>query len=233
INKYGPGNYKDWVFGIMKGGYGARRTWSAQVIGINDKHKLYQLGENPLPRFNAAKTVKNTILPSSMQKYFLFSLVLIVCLSSCLPKNEISRRPPDSRNAPGKLPPPAKNLPRSSTAEAYIAQYKDIAIAEMNHYGIPASIKLAQALLESGNGNSSLARNANNHFGIKCTSSWQGGTVLKSDDNPDDCFRVYKKAEDSFRDHSEFLLRKRYAALFELNKNDYVGWARGLKKAEI
>jgi len=166
-----------------------------------------------------------------MQKYFLFSLVLIVCLSSCLPKKEISRRPPDSRNAPGKLPPPAKNLPRSSTAEAYIAQYKDIAIAEMNHYGIPASIKLAQALLESGNGNSSLARNANNHFGIKCTSSWQGGTVLKSDDNPDDCFRVYKKAEDSFRDHSEFLLRKRYAALFELNKNDYVGWARGLKKA--
>jgi len=123
------------------------------------------------------------------------------------------------------------NLPRSSSAEAYIARFKDIAISEMNEYGIPASIKLAQALLESANGNSSLARNANNHFGIKCTSSWQGKTVLKSDDNPNDCFRVYANPEESFRDHSEFLLRKRYAALFELNKDDYIGWARGLKQA--
>lgn len=101
----------------------------------------------------------------------------------------------------------------------------------MNSYGIPASIKLAQALLESGNGNSALARNSNNHFGIKCTSNWQGRTVLKDDDNPDDCFRVYNNPEESFRDHSEFLLRKRYAALFELDKDDYKGWARGLKKA--
>lgn len=161
--------------------------------------------------------------------------VLLVFLSSCLPKREIVKRPSHKGDreaeSPVTLPSEPTNLPRSSSAEAYIVQYKDIAVSEMNQYGIPASIKLAQALLESGNGNSSLARNANNHFGIKCTSAWRGKTVLKSDDNPDDCFRVYNSAEESFRDHSEFLLRKRYAELFELDKDDYVGWAKGLKKA--
>src|SRR5690606_38348392 len=169
-----------------------------------------------------------------MQKVSVF-IILLISLSSCLPKKEIAKRPPSREGqvaqSPGRLPSNTSNLPRSSTAEAYISKYKDIAIAEMNQYGIPASIKLAQALLESGNGNSSLARNANNHFGIKCTTAWQGRTVLKSDDNPDDCFRVYNNPEESFRDHSEFLLRKRYAALFELNKDDYIGWARGLKTA--
>lgn len=169
-----------------------------------------------------------------MQKVSVF-IILLISLSSCLPKKEIAKRPPSREGqvaqSPGRLPSNTSNLPRSSTAEAYISKYKDIAIAEMNQYGIPASIKLAQALLESGNGNSSLARNANNHFGIKCTTAWQGRTVLKSDDNPDDCFRVYNNPEESFRDHSEFLLRKRYAALFELNKDDYIGWARGLKSA--
>ncbi len=101
----------------------------------------------------------------------------------------------------------------------------------MNSYGIPASITLAQGLLESGNGNSSLARDANNHFGIKCTPEWKGKTILKDDDQKDDCFRVYTSPEESFRDHSEFLKRKRYASLFELNKNDYKGWAAGLKEA--
>lgn len=114
---------------------------------------------------------------------------------------------------------------------AYIEQYKDIAIAEMERYGIPASIKLAQALLESGNGNSTLAREANNHFGIKCTPEWQGGKTYHDDDRRNDCFRVYSRVEDSFHDHSQFLLRKRYAALFELDQDDYKGWARGLKAA--
>jgi len=113
----------------------------------------------------------------------------------------------------------------------YIAQYKDIAIAEMNKYGIPASIKLAQALLESGNGNSYLAREANNHFGIKCGGVWKGKSVTRPDDRINDCFRVYDSPQQSFRDHSEFLLRPRYAALFKLDKNDYKGWARGLKAA--
>jgi len=178
-----------------------------------------------------------------MRKVSVF-LLFIVLFTSCLSKKDAIRTgqrypapgqqkyPAPSRgntSQPGKPTGPA--LARSSTAEAYIERFKDIAIAEMNSYGIPASIKLAQALLESGNGNSALARNSNNHFGIKCTSNWQGRTVLKDDDNPDDCFRVYNNPEESFRDHSEFLLRKRYAALFELDKDDYKGWARGLKKA--
>lgn len=116
-------------------------------------------------------------------------------------------------------------------AEIYIEKFKNIAIREMKNHGIPASITLAQGILESGSGNSRLAREANNHFGIKCTSDWTGEKILEDDDKVDDCFRVYKSAEESFRDHSEFLKRKRYAALFELDKNDYRGWAVGLKSA--
>lgn len=86
-------------------------------------------------------------------------------------------------------------------------------------------------MFESGFGNGELARVANNHFGIKCTSDWKGRSYYKDDDQVDDCFRVYSNPEDSYRDHSEFLKRKRYAKLFELDKNDYVGWAYGLKEA--
>ncbi len=126
---------------------------------------------------------------------------------------------------------PAKPLPRSMHAEAYIEQYRPVAISEMENYGIPASITLAQGLLESANGNSELAVYANNHFGIKATSDWKGKTILKDDDRIDDVFRSYQSADESFRDHSEFLLRKRYAALFDLDKDDYKGWAHGLKQA--
>jgi LysM repeat protein len=112
----------------------------------------------------------------------------------------------------------------------YINKYKDIAIREMKQYGIPASITLAQGLLESGTGNSDLARYANNHFGIKCTGDWSGKGFYKDDDQKNDCFRVYKNPEESFKDHSAFLKRKRYGALFELNRNDYIGWANGLKQ---
>ena len=117
------------------------------------------------------------------------------------------------------------------TSLTYIERFKTIAIQEMNLYGIPASITLAQGLFESGSGNGELARVANNHFGIKCTSDWKGKGYYKDDDNHNDCFRVYDKPEDSFRDHSEFLKRPRYAKLFQLDKNDYVGWANGLKAA--
>jgi len=117
------------------------------------------------------------------------------------------------------------------TSLTYIDRFKAIAIQEMNLYGIPASITLAQGLFESGSGNGELARVANNHFGIKCTSDWKGKGYYKDDDNHNDCFRVYDKPEDSFRDHSEFLKRPRYAKLFQLDKNDYVGWANGLKAA--
>jgi hypothetical protein len=117
------------------------------------------------------------------------------------------------------------------TSQQYIARYKDIAIKEMNQFGIPASITLAQGLYESGSGNSELARIANNHFGIKCTYDWKGKSYYKDDDEHNDCFRVYDRPEDSFRDHSNFLKRKNYAFLFTLDKNDYKGWAYGLKKA--
>jgi flagellum-specific peptidoglycan hydrolase FlgJ len=117
------------------------------------------------------------------------------------------------------------------TALSYIERFKNVAVQEMNQYGIPASITLAQGLFESGNGNGDLAKIANNHFGIKCTSDWKGKSYYKDDDNSNDCFRVYDNPEDSYRDHSDFLKRKRYAPLFELDKNDYVGWANGLKQA--
>lgn len=103
---------------------------------------------------------------------------------------------------------------------------------KMKKYGIPASITLAQGILESGSGNSSLARKANNHFGIKCHKDWKGKTYIMDDDKKNECFRKYKSADDSFRDHSLFLTtRNRYADLFKLKILDYKGWAKGLKKA--
>ncbi|MCZ6914226.1 MAG: glucosaminidase domain-containing protein [Rickettsia endosymbiont of Ixodes persulcatus] len=120
---------------------------------------------------------------------------------------------------------------KSYNTLSYIDEFKAVAIEEMNAYGIPASITLAQGILESGSGNSDLAKYANNHFGIKCTSDWKGKNYFRDDDQKNDCFRVYKDARESFKDHSEFLKRKRYSALFQLDKNDYKSWALGLKTA--
>ncbi len=114
----------------------------------------------------------------------------------------------------------------------YIDTYKELAIREMNRTGIPASITLAQGILESASGNSKLATKANNHFGIKCHSSWKGKTIRKDDDRKNECFRKYPSAYDSFIDHSNFLTNgKRYAFLFEYKTTNYKKWARGLKKA--
>ena len=115
--------------------------------------------------------------------------------------------------------------------DEYISTYKGIAIDHMRRYKIPASITLAQGLLESGAGKSSLTVSSNNHFGIKCHNDWTGEKVYKADDGPNDCFRKYKKAEDSFEDHSKFLTRARYKNLFDLEITDYRGWARGLQQA--
>lgn len=112
---------------------------------------------------------------------------------------------------------------------SYINKYKDIAIEQMHQHHIPASITLAQGLLESGAGQSTLARNGNNHFGIKCH-DWSGRRMYKDDDAKNDCFRVYSSARDSYEDHSLFLKKKRYASLFTLPITDYKGWARGLKQ---
>lgn len=110
----------------------------------------------------------------------------------------------------------------------YIKQYKSIAVSEMKKYKIPASITLAQGILESGSGESELAKKSNNHFGIKCH-DWQGERVYHDDDIKNDCFRKYPKPEDSFEDHSLFLQRPRYSRLFDLKITDYAGWAKGLK----
>jgi LysM repeat protein len=127
-----------------------------------------------------------------------------------------------------------KTFPQSGnkiTREQYINVYKDIAVAEMNRSGIPASISLAQGMLESDNGNSTLAREANNHFGIKCH-DWEGETIYHDDDDDNECFRKYKSARESYRDHTDFLLNgSRYVFLFYLDQTDYKGWARGLAKA--
>lgn len=122
--------------------------------------------------------------------------------------------------------------PRVSTYEIYIDKYSDLAIQHMDKYGIPASIILAQGILESGAGLSDLARRSNNHFGIKCHHGWKGPRVYAADDTPNDCFRSYKRVEDSYQDHSEFLVGSaRYRALFDLSINDYKGWARGLQQS--
>jgi len=116
--------------------------------------------------------------------------------------------------------------------ERYIEKYHSVAIAEMDRYGIPASITLAQGILESGNGESRLATEGKNHFGIKCHENWNGKTIIEDDDEKGECFRKYSKAADSYRDHSLFLTeRGRYSFLFEYQKTDYKAWAKGLKKA--
>lgn len=122
-------------------------------------------------------------------------------------------------------------LAKNQRYQDYIDQYKDLAIEEMLRYDIPASITLAQGLLESGAGRSELAVKGNNHFGIKCH-GWTGRSVYHDDDEEQECFRAYDNARDSYEDHSKFLRSgKRYAFLFQLDRSDYKGWARGLKSA--
>jgi LysM repeat protein len=117
-------------------------------------------------------------------------------------------------------------------AAAYIEKFKDLAVSEMKRTGIPASITLAQGMIESDFGRSRLAREGNNHFGIKCHNDWTGPTIRHNDDRRNECFRKYRRPEESFYDHSDFLKSaSRYSFLFDLSSADYKGWARGLKKA--
>lgn len=125
-----------------------------------------------------------------------------------------------------------KELSYAEAVAWYIDTFSAVAQAEMVQYGIPASITMAQGILESGAGRSDLTQRANNHFGIKCHTAWTGDRVYHDDDAAQECFRKYKDAKYSFRDHSLFLTsRSRYKSLFSLRKDDYKGWARGLKKA--
>lgn len=127
---------------------------------------------------------------------------------------------------------PKANASYAEVVAVYIENYRDIAMQEMLQYGIPASITLAQGILESGAGRGELTSKANNHFGIKCHRGWTGERVYHDDDEKGECFRKYKDPKYSFRDHSLFLTqRSRYQNLFKLRKDDYRGWAKGLKKA--
>ncbi len=118
------------------------------------------------------------------------------------------------------------------SVQDYVATYKDAAIAQMKRLGVPASIILAQGILETESGNSDLVKKSNNHFGIKCKSTWTGMSVSHTDDAPDECFRKYNTAEESYADHSNYLYNtSRYASLFKLASTDYKGWAYGLKRA--
>ena len=125
----------------------------------------------------------------------------------------------------------AQDEPRL-TAEQYISQFKEAAIADMKKTGVPASITMAQGMFESDYGNSALASIAKNHFGVKCHKDWGGDTYYMDDDAPNECFRKYNSVEESYDDHSNFLrTRDRYKFLFDLSITDYKGWANGLKQA--
>lgn len=151
-------------------------------------------------------------------------LISSIFISSC----SASRRAANGTRSDG----PAVSVVSTGNAELdYINTYRDIAISEMKRTGVPASITLAQGMIESNYGRSELARKGNNHFGIKCH-NWGGPAIYHNDDRRNDCFRKYKSPEESFRDHSDFLKNgSRYSFLFNLSPTDYEGWARGLKKA--
>lgn len=126
----------------------------------------------------------------------------------------------------------SKPLSTNEIVKSYITQYNAVAMGNMKTYGIPASIILAQGILESGAGQSDLATNANNHFGIKCHNDWTGEKVYKDDDSPNECFRKYNQVSESYKDHAMVLTGKsRYANLFKLSKGDYKSWAKGLREA--
>lgn len=179
-----------------------------------------------------------------MFKKIVTVLILALLITSCGSRKRsartVSTKLPESKERV-KVTPTKKEVEKPKevvvkprkivSTEDYISVYKDIAISEMKQYGIPASITLAQGILESGSGRGTLAVKANNHFGIKCH-GWEGGKIYHDDDEKGECFRKYKSPNESFRDHSEFLVnRQRYAKLFQLRKDNYKGWARELRKA--
>ncbi|MBC2846475.1 glucosaminidase domain-containing protein [Winogradskyella flava] len=172
-------------------------------------------------------------------KHIVFVLVLVVL--SCGPKKGIAtkkkhekQRTESTKERHSELfdkEEKEKTVKPPTSVSLYIESYADIAKSEMRKSKIPASITLAQGILESASGKGRLAVKANNHFGIKCH-GWKGAKIYHDDDRSQECFRKYKKAESSYEDHSDFLTgRKRYAKLFKLKADDYKGWAKGLREA--
>jgi flagellum-specific peptidoglycan hydrolase FlgJ/LysM repeat protein len=148
--------------------------------------------------------------------YLFFGILLLTSLISCRVSKPVATTP----------------VSVTSTARDYISLYSNLAVSEMKRTGVPASITLAQGIIESDYGRSTLARSGNNHFGIKCHSDRTGQTIRKNDDKRNECFRKYRRPEDSFYDHSDFLKSgSRYRSLFNLDPTDYKAWAKGLKSA--
>ena len=144
----------------------------------------------------------------------------------------IGKKYPSTNNTTEVIQSTSKTVVTSDLINNYILQFKDIAMGNMQKYGIPASIILAQGILESGAGRGDLALEANNHFGIKCHKDWLGESVRHDDDSAQECFRKYSEASESYRDHALFLVGKnRYATLFTYEKDDYKSWAKGLRAA--
>ncbi|MCG9791279.1 glucosaminidase domain-containing protein [Flavobacterium algicola] len=156
-----------------------------------------------------------------------FVLVLsLVTFVSCHSSKSTTSTSKKSRNSS------SSTMSRNQVVNGYVDQYKGVAMSNMKKYGIPASIILAQGILESGAGRSELAADANNHFGIKCHNNWLGETIYHDDDKRQECFRKYRNPADSYEDHAVFLTSgSRYASLFNLKKDDYEGWAKGLRAA--
>jgi len=181
-----------------------------------------------------------------MKVKLFFAFLCMLFLASCSSSRKISTKKKNNvkavENPINKLP-SVRQLQHVKKLEKgnkslnrytlqYVKKYAPLAVLEMHKYKIPASVTLAQGILESGNGRSQLASKSNNHFGIKCHTGWKGAKVYHDDDEKGECFRKYKYVQSSYKDHSEFLSgRRRYASLFKLRKSEYKGWAKGLKKA--
>ena len=174
-------------------------------------------------------------------KKIIVALLIIPFLASCGSRKRIAQSKKKQVEVVVETPPKStpiliKNesptISQSELIQNYIKKYSQIAIDEMQQYKIPASITLAQGILESSSGTSELSKRSNNHFGIKCHKSWNGAKTYHDDDKKSECFRVYKNPSYSFKDHSLFLYgKKRYMNLFRLDITDYKGWAKGLRKA--
>lgn len=173
-------------------------------------------------------------------KNLILIIILVGFTFSCKSKRKVANQKPKQKIESVK---PIENEKQHKTVTTepesianatlhYIETYKEVAMDEMRRFNIPASIKLAQGILESGSGRSELTKRSNNHFGIKCHTEWNGKRTYHDDDEKGECFRVYQDPRTSFRDHSLFLTqRKRYSNLFKLHKGDYVSWAKGLSEA--
>lgn len=176
-------------------------------------------------------------------KFFLVAMLTLSLFISCKSKKRLTKKTENSRKEmvikstddvnPNKIAIKSNsNSTIRNTTLDYIEQFKDAAMRDMRNYNIPASIKLAQGILESSSGNSQLTKRSNNHFGIKCHKGWEGDKTYHDDDEKGECFRVYKDPANSYKDHSLFLTgRSRYSNLFKIKQGDYVKWAKGLSKA--